>query len=228
MPRQSGEVLAASSTDFAFFGGALMTRGRFIVFEGGEACGKTTQASVLAARLGAVLTREPGGTLVGEAIRSVVLDPAAEAIDERTEALLMAADRAQHVAQLIRPSLDAGRHVVSDRYIGSSLAYQGHGRGLPLADIELLSSWATNGLQPDLVVLLDLPVEVARERRLDATDRMEAEDAVFHRRVRDGFLTLAAANPAGWVVVDAGRPIDEVTTVVNRVVADRLGMDGAP
>ncbi len=205
-----------------------MAVGRFIVFEGGEACGKTTQASVLASRLGAVLTREPGGTRIGEAIRSVVLDPAAEALDERTEALLMAADRAQHVAQLIRPSLESGRHVVSDRYIGSSLAYQGHGRGLPIEDIEMLSSWATNGLQPDLVVLLDLPVEVARERRLDATDRMEAEDQIFHRRVRDGFLTLASANPEGWVVLDAGRPVDEVTAAIDEAVADRLGLGGAP
>ncbi|HUW02724.1 MAG TPA: dTMP kinase [Acidimicrobiales bacterium] len=200
--------------------------GRFIVFEGGEACGKTTQASALAARIGAVLTREPGGTSVGRAIRSVVLDPAAHAVDERTEALLMAADRAQHVAELIRPTLHEGRHVVSDRYIGSSLAYQGHGRGLPLADIERLSSWATGGLQPDLVVLLDLPVEVARERRRDATDRMEAEDAVFHRRVRDGFLTLAEANDEVWIVLDASRSVEEVMAAVSAVVVERLGLDG--
>lgn len=205
-----------------------MTNGRLIVFEGGEACGKTTQSAVLAARLEAVLTREPGGTNIGRAIRSVVLDPAAESVDERTEALLMAADRAQHVAELIRPSLAAGRHVVSDRYIGSSLAYQGHGRGLPLHEIEQLSAWATNDLRPDLVVLLDMPVEMARARRRDATDRMEAEDEVFHQRVRDGFLTLAAADPIGWAVLDARLPIAEVTSAVDAVVADRLGLGGAP
>lgn len=204
------------------------TRGRFIVFEGGEACGKTTQAATLAARLGAVLTREPGGTSVGRAIRSVVLDPSLGAVDERTEALLMAADRAQHVVELIRPSLEEGRHVVSDRYIGSSLAYQGHGRGLPLGEIQTLSTWATNGLVPDLVLLLDLSVEAARERRRDATDRMEAEDAVFHGRVRDGFLTLADASPQTWVTLDASRPVDEVTASVGAIVADRLGLSGAP
>jgi dTMP kinase len=128
--------------------------GRFIAFEGGEGTGKSTQARRLAERLGARLTREPGGTPAGDRIRALLLDPSTGELDARAEALLLAADRAQHVATVIRPALDAGEDVVTDRYEGSSLAYQGHGRGLPLEEVLRISGWATGGLRPDLVVLL--------------------------------------------------------------------------
>lgn len=205
-----------------------MEVGRFIVFEGGEASGKTTQAARLAARLDAVLTREPGGTATGRAIRQVVLDEGLQGdpnhLGERAEALLMAADRAQHVEELIRPALFTGRHVVSDRYVGSSLAYQGHGRGLPLTEIEHLSAWATRDLRADLVVLLDVPVHIARSRRSAANDRLEAEGDAFHLRVRDGFLALAAEDSERWVVIDGDRGIDLIERDVNEAVSERLGL----
>ena len=138
--------------------------GHLIAFEGGEACGKSTQAARLATRLHAVLTGEPGGTAVGQRIRDIVLDPDVTALDARAEALLMLADRAQHVAEVIEPALAAGRHVVTDRYVGSTLAYQGRGRGLDLDVLAQSSSWAAGGVEADLVVLLDVPVPVARSR----------------------------------------------------------------
>src|SRR5439155_17054633 len=186
-----------------------VSRGRFVALEGGEASGKSTQAARLAGRLGALLTREPGGTEVGERIRAVLLDPALAGLDARAEALLMAAARAQHVAEVIRPALAAGRDVVSDRYAGSSLAYQGFGRGLAVDEVRWLSDWATGGLWPDLTILLDVPVEVAR-RRLGALDRFEAEDDAFHERVVDGFRKLAGADPGAWVVLDGTGDVDAV------------------
>lgn len=198
---------------------------RFLVFEGGEASGKSTQARRLADRLDARLTREPGGTEIGEAIRAVVLDRHESPMSERTEALLMAAARAQHVAEVVEPTLRAGRHVVSDRYIGSSLAYQGHARGLGVDAVAELSAWATGGLLPDLVLLLDLPVEVARARRATATDRLEDEDPAFHARVRDGFLSIAARHPESWVVIDADAPLDDVSERITATVVDRLGLE---
>ena len=137
---------------------------RFIVFEGGEGTGKSTQAALLAQRLGATLTHEPGGTELGAHLREVLLSERTRRLDDRAEALLMAADRAQHVAEVVRPALAAGRHVVCDRYIGSTLAYQGYGRGLPVVELRRLSSWAAGDLWPDLIVLLDVPREVARRR----------------------------------------------------------------
>lgn len=198
--------------------------GRFVVFEGGDACGKSTQARLLADRLDAVLTHEPGGTTAGAAIRAVVLEQGRGDLGERAEALLMAADRAQHVEELIRPALFSGRHVVSDRYTASSLAYQGYGRGLPLDDVARLSEWATHGLEPDLVLLLDLSVEEARRRRSAARDRLEAEGEAFHLRVHDGFLALAADDPDRWVVIDADQPVDDVFADVLDAVAERLGL----
>jgi dTMP kinase len=195
--------------------------GRFIVFEGGEASGKSTQAARLADQLGAVLTREPGGTAVGERIRQVLLDPSLAGLDDRAEALLMAAARAQHVAEVVRPALLAGRDVVSDRFTGSSLAYQGYGRGLDLSDVRRLSEWGTGGLWPDLVILLDLDPELAstRLRRLEADlDRVEAEGDEFHGRVVEGFRCLAAVDPR-WVVVDGEGTIDEVGERVMAAVA---------
>jgi len=195
---------------------------RFIAFEGGEACGKSTQAARLAVRLGAVLTREPGGTPLGARLRAVLLDPETRLVD-RAEALLMAADRAQHVAEVIRPELAAGRHVVTDRYAGSSLAYQGFGRGLPVDEVRRLSDWASAGLWPDLTLLLDVPLEQAAERQAGGRpDRLEAAGDDFHRRVAEGFRALAAADRDRWVVVDGTLDIDEVEAMIWTAVTDRL------
>ena len=190
----------------------------FIAFEGGEACGKSTQAALLAARLGAVLTREPGGTAVGERVRALLLDPDAGALDARAEALLLAAARAQHVAEVVAPALGSGRIVVTDRFSHSSLAYQGYGRGLPLAEVRDLSEWATGGLWPDVVVLLDLASDEAAARR-GRPDRFESEGRDFDRRVEAGFRTLAAGEPARWRVVDGSGSIDEVAARVWDAVA---------
>lgn len=197
------------------------SRGRFIAFEGGEAAGKSTQAQRLAERLDALLTFEPGSTRAGATIRSIFLDPATGDLDPRTEALLMAADRAEHVAAQIEPALAAGRHVVTDRYLYSSVAYQGHGRGLDPTEVRDLSSWATRSLEPDLVVLLDVPVAVARARVGDvAPDRLESEDAEFHERVRAGFHQQAVADPSRWLVVDATGEAD--------AIAERIWASVAP
>lgn len=196
---------------------------RFLAFEGGEAAGKSTQTERLARRLGALLTREPGGTALGAAIRGIFLDPATGALDPRTEALLMAADRAQHVATVIRPALAAGRHVVTDRYLHSSIAYQGHGRGLDPSGVERLNRWATDELLPDVVVLLDVPVGIARQRIAhQAPDRLESEADGFHERVRDGFLAQAASHPDRWVVIDATGTPDDIAAAVWAAVTARL------
>jgi dTMP kinase len=193
-----------------------------VAFEGGEAAGKSTQAARLARRVDAVLTREPGGTAVGAAIRALLLDPATAGLDDRAEALLMAADRAQHVAEVVRPALAAGRHVVTDRYVGSSLAYQGHGRGLPLDQVRRLSAWATGGLWPDAVVLLDVPARAAAGRRPERPDRLEAAGDAFHRRVGEGYRALAAADPTRWVVVDGTPGPDAVEAAVWAALSRRV------
>jgi dTMP kinase len=197
--------------------------GRLIVFEGGEASGKSTQGARLAERLGARLTREPGGTSLGAQLRAVLLDRSAMQVDERAEALLMAADRAQHVIEVVEPALSAGGDVICDRFVGSSLAYQGYGRGLDVEEIRRLSAFATGGLEPDLVILLDLAPDVASGRIERAPDRIETAGAEFHARVRAGYLALAEADPKRWVVIDASRPVDEVTETINTVVDQRLG-----
>lgn len=198
-------------------------RGRLVVLEGGEACGKSTQAALLAPRLGAVLTREPGGTVVGERIRAMVLHAGLDTgLDARAEALLMAAARAQHVAEVLAPALAGGRHVVCDRFIGSSLAYQGFGRGLSLEDLVALSAFATAGLDADLVVLLDLPPAEAWTRRGAVPDRLEAAGATFHQRVQEGFAALAARDPERWVVVDATGSVEEVAERVWSAVSKQL------
>lgn len=195
-----------------------MSGGRLIALEGGEGCGKSTQAARLATRLGAVLTREPGGTAVGERVRDLLLDPALVDLDPRAEALFMAAARAQHVASVIAPALAAGRDVVTDRYAHSSLAYQGFGRGLDVEAVRGLSEFATGGLWPDVVVLLDVPAEVAAAR-LGPLDRFEAAGAEFHRRVTDGFRALAAAEPERWVVVSGVGSVDDVADRVWQAVS---------
>ncbi len=185
------------------------------MFEGGEGSGKSTQAALLAARLGAVLTHEPGGTDLGRRIRSLVLDPAVgSALDARAEALLLAADRAQHVSEVIRPALDRGVDVVSDRFTGSTLAYQGYARGLPVPELEGLSSWATGGLEADVVILLDVPAAVAATRMKPQADRMEAAGVDFHRRVAEGYRALAADDPVRWRVVDGSGSVQEVEALV--------------
>jgi dTMP kinase len=206
-------------------------RGRLIAFEGGEGSGKSTQARMLASALGAVLTREPGGTAVGRRIRGLVLDPAEggpRGLVARAEALLLAADRAQHVAEVMEPALAAGRDVVTDRFSGSTLAYQGYGRGLDLDELRWLCTWASGGVEADLVVLLDVPTAVAASRRGAAPDRMEAESAAFHERVAEGYRALAAADPGRWVVVDGTGTRDDVAGRVQEVVGAWLGRAQEP
>jgi dTMP kinase len=197
-------------------------RGRFIALEGGEGSGKSTQAKLLAADLDALATFEPGDTALGTAIRSLLLDPATAALDDRAEALLMAADRAQHVAEVIRPTLEAGRHVVCDRYLASSIAYQGHGRGLDPDRIAALSEWATGGLMPDLTILLDVPEEIAEARLTADRDRFEGAGHEFHRRVLDGYRLLAT-DPR-WVAVDGSGAVEQVAVAVRAAVRDRLAL----
>lgn len=199
-----------------------MSIGRLIVFEGGEGTGKSTQAQLLAERLGAVTTREPGGTGLGGHLRGLLLGAAGDApIADRTEALLMAADRAQHAAEILRPALAAGRDVVCDRYIASTVAYQGAGRGLDGAELRRISDWAVDGLVPDLVVLLVVPEEVAWERTGGARDRIEAAGREFHRRVVASFLSQAEADPDTWVVLDGTGGVDEVHARVLDVLVRR-------
>lgn len=195
-----------------------MSAGRFIVFEGSDGVGKTTQARLLADRLDALLTREPGGTVIGAQIRGLLLSRATHALAPRAEALLMAADRAQHVAEVIRPALAAGRHVVSDRYLYSSVAYQAYGRGLPAAEVRELSLWATEGLQPDLVLLLRGPTRRA------AGDRFEDEDDAFHQAVAAGYDAQAEADRQRWAVVEVDGTIAETEKVIVALIADRLGL----
>ena len=203
-----------------------MRRGLLIALEGGDGAGKSTQAARLAHRLGAVLTREPGGTALGEAIRALVLDPAG-AVDPRTEALLIAAARARHVVEVVEPALASGRHVVTDRFVDSSLAYQGYGRGLPVADVRAVSHFATGGLVADLAVLLDVPAGQAAARVDGVPDRLEAAGDEFHRRVLEGFHALAAAEPSHWCVVDGTGPPDGVEARVWQAVAPRLAVGSA-
>ena len=186
----------------------------FITFEGVEGCGKSTQLKRLAGRLGAgaVLTREPGGTPIGNGVRQVLLDPANSAMAPMTELLLYFADRAQNVAEVIRPALEQGRLVLCDRHVESSLAYQGYGRGLSLAAIGQLAALATGGLRPDLIVLLEVPVVLGllRVGRRGSHDRLESEVVEFHERVSAGFAALRACEPGRWLTLDGTRPPEEV------------------
>ena len=171
--------------------------GRFVVFEGGEGCGKSTQARLLAERWGAVFTFEPGGTPVGAQLREILLSPETGDLEPRAEALLMAADRAHHVATKIRPALLRGRDVVCDRFVGSSLAYQGHARGLGIDAVRAMNEFGTDGLVPDLVVLLVVPADVADERMRASgqLDRLEQAGDEFHRKVAEAYQMLAAHDP---------------------------------
>jgi dTMP kinase len=206
-----------------------VSRGLFVTLEGGDGSGKTTQAEALGRWLEqqgrtVVRTREPGGTEVGVEVREIVLHHRGD-ITPRAEALLYAADRAHHVATVVRPALARGDVVIQDRYIDSSVAYQGAGRVLDPVEVKSLSVWATEGLAPDLTVLLDLDPAVARGRLDEARtryDRLEAEAAEFHARVRHAYLDLAAAEPARFVVVDATRPVDEIAAAIRERIAALL------
>ncbi|WP_329038608.1 dTMP kinase [Streptomyces sp. NBC_00178] len=200
--------------------------GFFLVLEGGDGAGKSTQVEALADWIRAkghevVVTREPGATPIGKRLRSILLDVSSAGLSNRAEALLYAADRAEHVDSVVRPALERGAIVISDRYIDSSVAYQGAGRDLAPTEIARISRWATSGLVPHLTVLLDVDPQTARERFTEAPDRLESEPAEFHERVRSGFLTLAAADPARYLVVDAGQEPEAITTVVRHRL-DRL------
>ena len=196
-----------------------------ITFEGIEGCGKSTQARRLAERLGgrALLTREPGGTAIGLAVREVLLDPASRDMAPVTELLLYFADRAQHMAEGVRPALARGLVVLCDRHVESSLAYQGYGRRLSLDAIRSLAELATGGLRPDAIVLVDVPVELglARARKRGAQDRLEAELLEFHERVRAGYDTLLAQEPGRWLRIDGRGSADAVFESLWRGLAAR-------
>jgi dTMP kinase len=198
---------------------AASATGFFIAIEGGDGAGKSTQVEALADWIRSkghevVVTREPGATAVGKRLRSILLDVSSAGLSHRAEALLYAADRAEHIESVVRPALERGAVVISDRYIDSSVAYQGAGRDLAPTEIARINRWATTGLVPHLTVLLDVTPEAARERFTEAPDRLESEPVEFHQRVRSGFLTLAAADPGRYLVVDAGQAPEAVTTVV--------------
>jgi dTMP kinase len=198
---------------------ATTPAGFFLAIEGGDGAGKSTQVEAVAEWIRAkghevVVTREPGATPVGKRLRTILLDVSSAGLSNRAEALLYAADRAEHVDSVVRPALERGAIVISDRYIDSSVAYQGAGRDLSPTEIARISRWATDGLVPHLTVLLDVSPETARERFTEAPDRLESEPAEFHQRVRSGFLTLAAADPGRYLVVDGGQDPEAVTTVV--------------
>ncbi len=217
-----------------------MKRGWFITFEGPEGSGKTTQARRLVQALQeqgyrVVLTREPGGTPIGDQIRQVLLDHHNQRMHPRTEGLLFQASRAQHVAEVICPKLEAGFVVVCDRFADSTLAYQGFGRRENLEELRRLIAYATWGLAPHLTFLLDVPPETGLRRRHGAQplpgeewNRLDAERLAFHRAVREGYRALAQAEPSRWVVLDGERPIDELQRRILEVVATRLQSDAPP
>jgi len=196
---------------------------RFVVFEGPDASGKTTQAKRVAERRGAVLTREPGGTPIGEKIREVLLNPEHHEMHARTEALLYAAQRAQNVAEVIAPALRDGRDVLSDRFVASSIAYQGVGRRLGVDEVASLSRFATGGLPPDLIILLEVPAEVTLARLAGSLDRLEQAGLDFQHRVLAAYHDLASADPQRWAHVDGVGTPDEVAARVDAVLHERLG-----
>lgn len=203
-----------------------MTSGFFIAFEGGEGAGKSTQTELLSRRLAGegfsvVVTREPGGTPTAEKIRSVLLDPTITDMPDHAEALLFAAARADHAANLIRPALENGAIVICDRYLESSVAYQGYGRNLGGTYIRELSEWATQGLLPDFTVYLDVPAQVSLDRR-KGTDRMEIQSLDFHLQTQQAFRDLAKNSQSQHIVIDATLPIDEIATLISDAVLAEL------
>jgi dTMP kinase len=203
----------------------------FITLEGPDGSGKTTQAHLLAQWLRecgyeVILTREPGGTDIGDQIRAVLHDPRNTAMDARTEILLYSASRAQHVAQRVRPALAAGKIIISDRYADSTLAYQGYGRGLDLETLRQITAFATGALTPQLTLYLDIPPEKGLERRQvggGEWNRLDAEALEFHQQVRAGYQELIKQEPERWVVIQAARPVEEVQAEIRALVQTRLG-----
>lgn len=207
--------------------------GYFISFEGGEGVGKSTQSRLLGDWLAdltgreVVLTFEPGGTALGKELRAAVMH--GQDMGARAEALIYAADRAHHVETVVRPALDRGAVVITDRYLDSSVAYQSGGRDLPGHEVEHLSLWAAKGLRPDITILLDLEPAAASARRAGADgkgelDRLERAGLEFHTRVRDTFLQRAAADPERWVILDAGLPVDDIQAQIRVDLSARLGL----
>lgn len=201
----------------------------FITLEGPDGCGKSTQAKLLAEHLSGqgldvLLTREPGGTEIGDQVRQILAALDNASMYARTEFLLFSASRAQHVHEVIRPHLESGGVVVSDRFYDSSLAYQGYGHGLDRNDLLQITAFATRGLVPDLTILLDVPVEAGLERRRNGSkwDRLDAYDLEFHQRARNGYLELARSDPERWIVLDGTRPIYDLRAEIQAAVDDRL------
>ena len=212
------------------FPGVYASRGVFVCFEGGEGAGKSTQSGLLRERLestgyAVLLTHEPGDTPVGATVRQIVLDPATGELADRTEALLYAADKAEHLHTVVRPALERGEVVVTDRFVDSTLAYQGAGRSLDGAELEWVARWATEDLRPHLTVLLDLDPAHGLTRFAER-DRIEGESIGFHQRVRAEFLRLADADPGHYLVLDARAPVEEIADAVHA----RLGpvLEGLP
>ncbi len=206
--------------------GVFSETGLFVCFEGGEGAGKSTQSRLLRDWLvergeTVLLTFEPGDTAVGKELRRIVLDPATGELSDRTEALLYAADKAEHVDHVVLPALARGEVVITDRYVDSTLAYQGAGRTLDVAEVEAVARWATGDLRPHLTVVLDLAPE-AGLGRFDERDRIEGQSLEFHQRVRQGFLGLAAADPDHYIVLDARAPIEEIAEAIRERVEPLL------
>lgn len=206
--------------------GAYSETGLFVCFEGGEGAGKSTQSRLLHDWLvergeTVLLTFEPGDTPVGKELRRIVLDPATGDLSDRTEALLYAADKAEHVDHVVLPALARGEVVITDRYVDSTLAYQGAGRTLDVAEVEAVARWATGDLRPHLTVVLDLAPE-AGLGRFDERDRIEGQSLEFHQRVRQGFLDLAAADPDHYAVLDARAPIDDIAAAIRERIEPML------
>ncbi len=189
----------------------MTTRGTYIAFEGLEGCGKSTHVTRLAEKINAVATREPGGTRIGALLRSILADPENTDLNSRAELLLMTADRAQHMSELIEPALQRGQHVVSDRSMYSTLAYQGYGRGLDVDTLLSINAWALNNVLPEIVVWIQIPTEEANTRLAKRDlDRFEREGADFFARIGAGFAELAAKDPARWILIDGLEPKDVV------------------
>lgn len=206
--------------------GSYVDTGVFVCFEGGEGSGKSTQSGRLSAWLReqgyvALLTFEPGDTPVGRKLREIVLSPETGELSHRTEALLYAADKAEHIDTVVRPALDRGEVVITDRYVDSMLAYQGAGRDLDLGEVEDVARWATDDLRPHLTVVLDLEPEHGLGR-FEERDRIEGESMEFHERVREGFLRMAKADPDHYLVLDARADVDEITAQVRAAVVPLL------
>jgi dTMP kinase len=201
--------------------------GVFVCFEGGEGSGKSTQARLLSERLtaqgyAALLTFEPGDTPVGKQLRRIVLSPETGRLSHRTEALLYAADKAEHVDTVVQPALDRGEVVITDRYVDTTLAYQGAGRELRIEEVEAVARWATHGLRPHLTVVLDVDPREGLGR-FEGRDRIEAESLDFHERARRSFLDLAERDPAHYLVLDGRRPVEELAAAIDERVEPLLG-----